>query len=169
MSNLVLIKDGEKIDINDHPSLLASLHANNRAINRINEEIRIRQDEVEELTERLELHQELGLETQGIKALRTRRKNHIAQLKKRKAAHQKNYLEVPDMGGRKLAMNEEGWSWRTVNLSTKAPLDVLRALKHAKEQEIFDEFRVYEPSETDTDPMIVGVVGDATFYIASWR
>lgn len=168
MSELVLMKNGSPIDLNEHPSLLAALHANNRAINRIDEEIRIREDEIEEFTERIVLHEELGLSTQGLKALRTRRKNHIKQLEKRREAHKKNYLEVPDMGGNPVAMDEYRDWWPGENLGSEVPLDGLRALKHAKEQELFDEFRIYKPSTTDTDPMIVGICGDRCFYIASW-
>lgn len=163
-NTLVLIKDGKEIDINDHPSLLAAFHANHRAIERVNDEIKLREEEVDELTERLKLHEDMGLPTQGIKSVRTRRKNQIANLKQRRKAYQKNYLEVPNMDGRTIE-DETFWGAR---LDTSVPLDALRAMKHAKEQGIFSEFELCEPRQERTDPMIAGVAGGRRFYIASW-
>lgn len=166
MSEITLYKNGKQININEHPSLLAFFHANNRAITRIDDEIQVRLDEIDELNERLELHEELGLKTQGIKSVRTRRKNQVHQLLNRKKAYQKNYLEVPDMDGFRIEDNDDQrWG---IPLGTDVPIDALRAMKHAKEQGIFDEFQLYKPTLTDTDPMIVGVCGGRTFYIASW-
>lgn len=173
MSDLVLYRDGQPIDLNEHPSLLASLHASDRAITEIDDEIAEIEARREELTERIELHEAIGLPAKGPKSVRTRLGHRMGGLKRRRQAHQKNYLEIPDMGGDLLKIGENPWGHRRwdprENLSTSVPLDVLRALKHAKEQDIFDEFRLYAPFDTGGDPVIVGVAGGATFYIASWR
>lgn len=168
-TQLVLYRNGQPIDLNEHPSLLASLHASDRAIKGIDERIHEIGAEVAELQEREQLHKDLGLSVKAVRAMITRRNGEMEQLLRRRAAHEKNYLEVPDMGGRWLPLGEDAERMRFNPIDTSVPLDVLRALKHAKDSGIFDDFRVYEPARTSTDPMIVGLAGGAAFYIASWR
>ncbi|MEL6614179.1 MAG: hypothetical protein AAFQ43_00500 [Bacteroidota bacterium] len=178
-----LRKDGEPIDYDEAlqraPSLAAALMATGRAVVGIDDAMAAIDVDVAELQERLAYHETLGLPTKGLKATITRRGNAKKGLQRRRKVHEAFYIEVPDMGGERLKMGDHKDRRWAENLSTEVPLDVLHALAHAKEQGLFDEFRIYTPSGDGVDPMIVGVLrrnpeaihseADACFYIASWR
>lgn len=183
-SQLVLFKRGQPVDLNQHPSLLAGLHATSRALVSIDEEIRELQQEMAEQTERAEMMEDLGMSTKGPNTAITRCQTKIDHLQKRRSAHEAFYIEFPDLGGAELDVaGTDVTEWfasgrrytRAQDLANDVPMDVLRALKHARDQGIFDQFRLYHPgmaqgrSTYQGDPVIVGQAGDAVFYIASWR
>lgn len=166
MSELVLLKDNQPIDLNQMPSLLAALHANSRAVVSTQDEITQTKLEIAELRERLTAYVDLGVPTKGVLSALTRRERRIEELECRLEAHEAHYIEVPDLGGVQIKMDDGRWGHR---LGTDVPMDVVRALQHARDSGLFDEFRIYTPTSRRRDPMIVGAAGDAVFYIASWR
>lgn len=167
---ITLLKDKQQIDLSEHPSLLALLHAQQRLITGIEDEISKINSEIESLQERQRLYESIGQRTVSIKATITRRKKQIAALQSQNNAASAGYVEVPDMGGEVLKTNEiKEPQWWHETLPPDTPIDVVRALKHAQDKGLFDEFRVFKPARQGTDPIVVGVAGGATFYIGSWR
>lgn len=163
---IVLKKNGEPVDLASHPSLLAMLHATNRAVVSIEAQIHEKEQQIEELREAITLREDMKMPVRGTKALLTRRFNEVEKLRRRRDAHEDNYLEVPRQNGIPVDIDGEDWG---DSLPSDLPLDVLRALKHAYDGQVFDNFQVYYPTMPGVDPMLVGIAGDAAFYVASWR
>jgi hypothetical protein len=161
-----LRKEGEPINLNEYPSLLAMLHARQRALRALDEEIEKTEASLVEKTEALQIKERLGMRVQGLRGAITRAEGKLERLARQRDAIEANYLEVPRLPASWLEIAGNKWGEALPN---DVPLDVLKALEHAYESDLFDEFLIYLPEERGRDPMIVGIAGDAYFYIASWR
>jgi len=174
MNPIQLRKGDEVIDLNEHPSLLALMHAQQRGVESSIEEIEDISNEIDELREREQMLGDLGQSVKGIRMMIGRRNRQIRLIRERLLAYKANYIEVPDPDGRILSIedtitHEGDWIWGD-QLPNDTPIDALRALKHAKDKGIFQEFRIMLPERRRRrDPMIYGIAGDACFYVASWR
>lgn len=163
-----------QVSLNEHPSLLALLHAQSRGMEQAINEIKALEAEIEELEERASLLEKLGQQTRGTRQRTTMRRRQIDRVRQRLAAYESNYIEVPNPAGDAVSVSGTAtdmghWMWGE-ELPPDTPLDVLRALNHAKEQGLFEEFRIMLPKgKVKVDPMIYGVAGGACFYVAGWR
>lgn len=175
MIPIQLLKGDQVIDINQHPSLLALLHAMNRGIESSIAEIDNLEREAIDLKEREKLLLSLGQSVRGVRSRMTRNHNRNSLVRQRLKAYRANNIEVPNPAGFLLNIEDTETDIPWIlgqNLPSDTPLDVLHALAHAKDKEIFTEFRIALPDRTsgsNRDPMIYGVAGDACFYVASWR
>lgn len=167
-----LMRGGQPIDLNQYPSLLALVHARQRALDAIDTEIADLEQRISEREEDVELREDMGMATQGLKGTITRWRNRIAALEDEQAAHEANYLQIPaDREARRIALDyDDDMRW-AISLPSDVPLDVMRALHHAYNQCLFDSFVLYLPRARGrgSDPIIAGIAGGAHFYIASWR
>lgn len=167
---ITLHKDGAPVTLEDHPSLLALVHAQSRMVEGLREQIKEQSVLLASLKERKELYKQIGTRTQGVANKISRTSRRKRELTAQLAAAESGYIEVPDMGGREVRTHEsDDETWWTETLPADVPMDVVRALAHAQEQGVFDSFRIYRPASEGTDPMIVGIAGGATFYVGSWR
>jgi len=166
---VALLKEGKLVqDLSNYPSILAFLHASNRAIEATKQQIREAQDSLPELEERRDLYQKMNIKNRGVKVAITRTRNRIKALGRELEAHRANYVEVPVLESEEII----GESWRAEGLPVNTPMDVVRALDRAHSSGLFDELRIVLPAtRTARDPMIVGVIRAtrANFYIASWN
>jgi len=164
---IVLYQDGQALELNEHPSLLGLIHAGHRALNACNKDIKSLTDRLHDLEVKLELYPTIGMSVKGLKATVTRTKNRIQAIRSEMEAIKAHYVEVPMLDSRFLESHE----FQGASLPSDTPVDVVRALAHAKKKNLFDEFRIVlpTPSSTGRDPMIVGVAGNRHFYVASWN
>lgn len=167
-------KDGRGVDLASHPSLLALCHAQNRSLNDARDLLRDLEIQMDDLAEREKILLSLGQSVQGVRSRKTRMITRINETKLRIRAYEANYIEVPNPAGDAVYVDGTStdlgeWQWGD-QLPSDTPTDVLRAIKHAKDLGVFEEFRIAKPrGKVKVDPMVYGVAGGACFYVGSWR
>ena len=150
------------------PSLKEAMMVNKEAIHLQKTMLGLLRRELAEQEDKIVIAEEIGLPRQGFRNKRTQLIRKIKEAEKTVLAYEAGYLEIPDFTGDAtgdLRMGQKG-DWWKINLPTNVPLRVLRAVKEAKEKDLFKRIVIHRGGP---DPIVAGIIGNTHFYITSWK